>query len=248
MPDEPSHRVLGAWNGGPWRYERARNHKYGKPECPGRFDLGDSGVPARVLCQDGLYPVFFEEANVGLRGEWAARLKDLDIWQSEGHGRPVDHADDISMLRGGLELRQCKASYAAEHSPGHIAERGDRLGNGRYFKPVVSLLAFPCRPFDGDKGDSRLCRGVDGVSAHPACEGMRRVNQYADALFVKIVGEAGGAAEAADPCCDGLNARRSRSAGKRKHCVEARVVGEKFRKRARFGRAAQEEDAHGWRF
>ena len=72
---------------------------------------------------------------------------------------------------------------------------------------------------------------------------MRGVDQGVDTLRGEIIGEAGGAAKAADADRHGVRNRRSGAAGERQRHVEIAAFGEPFAEQARFGGAAENEDA-----
>jgi len=70
-----------------------------------------------------------------------------------------------------------------------------------------------------------------------------RVNDRIDALAPQERSEALGAAEAADPLGDRRGRRFRGRARERQERGDSRVVGDTARKRARFGRAAENEEA-----
>jgi hypothetical protein len=74
---------------------------------------------------------------------------------------------------------------------------------------------------------------------------MRNVDHRIDLMLAKIPRQPFDAAEAADPRRQGLRARRRRAAGERQRRFEARIARESLRQRRGFGRAAEDEDAHG---
>ena len=72
---------------------------------------------------------------------------------------------------------------------------------------------------------------------------MGGVDDGVDALAREIGGEARGAAEAADPERDRRRRRIGRRAGEREERLDLGVIGDPPRQRARFRRAAENEEA-----
>ena len=99
---------------------RALDHDDWQAERTRRFNFGVGGVAAGILGQHNLDAVFAEQADVVLRGKRSARLDEDDVRQSEGAFGQIDQADDVGMLRGGLQFGERKAADAAED----IARRG----------------------------------------------------------------------------------------------------------------------------
>ena len=72
---------------------------------------------------------------------------------------------------------------------------------------------------------------------------MRGIDQGVDTLRDKIIGQARGAAKAADADRHRMRNRRSGAAGERENHVEIAALGEPFAEQARFRGAAKNEDA-----
>ncbi len=248
MPVEPDHCVFSRWNRWPWRNERARNHHDRQAERVRRFDLGNGGIAARILGENSFDAMLPEQADIVLRREGASRLDHCDVRQAGRNRGPVDHADNISVLPRGSQLRKGKAADAAEDDARLWAERCDGGSNVRRLDPAISRLLLPSGPLDGEKRRAGHRGGLDRVAAHLASEGMRGVDQHIDAFHPQIAGKALRTAKTAASRWNWLSAGRGGPACERKDCFEAPVAGEESRKRARFRGAAQKEDAHGSRF
>ena len=82
------------------------------------------------------------------------------------------------------------------------------------------------------------------MARHLFGEGMGRINHALDALCPEIGAEPVNAAEPANARRDGLRLRLARAAGKRKHGMNVRQLGNARRKRARFARTAEDQQAH----
>ena len=96
------------------------------------------------------------------------------------------------------------------------------------------------------KTTSGVCGGAaggDGVGRHAGRERMGGVDDGVDALAREIGGEALGAAEAADAQRDRRRRGVRRRAGEREDRLDLGLVGDPPRQRARFRRAAENEQA-----
>ena len=71
---------------------------------------------------------------------------------------------------------------------------------------------------------------------------MRGVDQHVDVLAYQIIGQPGGAAEAAAAHRHGLARRRDRPPGERERDIEIGPAGKPLRQQARFGGAAKNKD------
>jgi hypothetical protein len=96
-----------------------------------------------------------------------------------------------------------------------------------------------------DQRDPGLRRGGGRMPAHLRGEGMGRIDQMGDAVVANIAHQPVDPAEPADPGRDRLRFGVGHPAGIAQHRrIAAR--GEQRRERARFGRAAEDEDGrHG---
>ena len=115
----------------------------------------------------------------------------------------------------------------------------------------VSLTSIQRSPATARQGGRRsatngtpaFARGSGGVFRNDVRIGMRGVDQGVDTLRGEIIGEARGAAKAADADRHGVRNRRGGAAGKRQRHVEIAAFGEPFAEQARFRGAAENEDA-----
>ena len=157
----------------------------------------------------------------------------------------VDQADDVGVLRRGLQLGEGEAADPAENLPGRGANRLDSGGHIRRERPIVAGLRLPGGSFDGEQRRAGGRSRFDGVAAHLRGEGMRGIHQHIDALVAQIADEPFDAAEAAASGRDRLGARRGRPAGEGERGIETAVRCEQPCKRARFRGAPEEKNAHG---
>ena len=118
MLGEPCHGVLRRRNRWPGRNERALNHHHRQVKRARRLDLGDGGIAASILRQNNLDAMLAEQPDVVLRRKRPARLDKDDVRQSEGRGGQIDQADNVGVLRRGLQLGEGEAADPAENLPG----------------------------------------------------------------------------------------------------------------------------------
>ncbi len=245
MAFEPGHSVFRCWNRGPWMYIGAFDHENRQAERAGCLDLGYRGRSAGVLGENSPNAMLAEQADIAFGSEGAARLQDDGIRQARRRFRHVDQTDNVSMLRGGKQLGKSKPAHAAKYGAGLLSYCGDGGSNIRDLDPVVFWLFFPSGPLDRKK--CNICCGsrLDSIAAHLAGKRVGRVNEDADVLFAQIVHESRNAAKPANSHRYRLRKGRSSPASKRQDGIETRVRGEQSRKRARFRRTSQDENAHG---
>ena len=147
------------------------------------------------------------------------------------------------MLRRAEERGELQPPLGEERRSRLGSERRGGIFHGRDFDPPVARLARPRRAGEDDERRAGGAAGGDGVGRHARREWMGRVDDGVDALVREIGGEARGAAEAADAQRD----RRRRGIGgrarKREERLDLGVVGDPPRERARFRRAAENEQA-----
>ena len=113
---------------------------------------------------------------------------------------------------------------------------------------LTSIQRSPATAVQGGRRSAMNGTAVSRAAAAAFCRndsrvGMRGVDQSVDALRDEIVGQARGAAKAADANRHGMRDRRSGAAGERQRHVEIAALGEAFAEQARFRGAAENEDA-----
>ncbi len=247
MAGQPAQGVFHRRNRWPGRNERALNHHDRQAKRARCLDLGDGGIAAGVFRQNNLDAMLPEQADIILRREGAARLNEDDVRQSEGRGGQIDQADDVGVLRRGLQLGEGEAADPAENLPGLGANRLDSGGHIWRKRPIVAGPKLPGRSFDREQRRAGGRSRFDGMAAHLRGEGVRGIHQHLNALVPKIADEPFDAAKPAASRRDRLGARRGSPAGEGKRGIEMAVPGEQPCKRARFRGAPKEKNAHGSR-
>ena len=247
MAGEPVHGVLRRRNRWPGRNEWALDHHDRQAKRARRLDLGDGCIATRVFRQNNLDAMLAEKLDVVLRREGPARLDEDDVRQSEGRGGQIDEADNVGVLRRGLQLGEGEAADPAENLPGLGAYRLDSGGHIWRKRPIVAGLRLPGRSFDREQRRAGGRSRFDGMAAHLRGEGVGGIHQHLNALVPKIADEPLDAAKPAASGRDRLGAGRGSPAGEGKRGIETAVPGEQPCKRARFRGAPKEKNAHASR-
>ena len=208
-----------------------------------RFDLGVGRAPAAVLGHqrfDSL--VAHKRCFVGER-ERTAREDELAVGQGVDLRRPVDRAHDVAMLRRSREGGELQPALRQKDCPWLLPESVDGLLDCRDLDPAIAGLACPGRAGEDDERRIGRSAGRKRVGGHARSERMGRVDDGADALAGEKRRQAFGAAEAADASGNWRVSRIGRRPRERQDRRNIGLVGKPARKRARFRRAAENEQA-----
>ena len=206
-------------------------------------DLAIGGAAAAVLGDHDVDAMFgHQRAVIGLR-ERSAPGQINHMRQRQRRIDRIDAADQIMMLRRIGERRELIAAERDEHAARRLAQRTHRCRHVIDLDPAVAFDGGPGRPLQHHERHAGLPRSHERVRRDAAGIRMRRVDQHVDALARQIIRQARGAAEAAAADRNRLARGRSGPAGERQRHVELAAAGQSFRQQARFGRAAENEDA-----
>lgn len=213
----------------------------------GRFDLGDCCAPAGILGDDHVDAMLAKKPGIARRSEWTLCLDQGESRQIGKAGGTVDQADDVAMLRRGLEVPEKQASDGREDDAGRRSKSSDRTGHIGHLHPEIVFPSHPRGPFHRNKGNARLSGRSDGIAAHPCRKRMGGIDQEVDIFVAQEVREALRPAETAGANRNRLRARRGRAAGEREQRLESSVCREGFGEPARFARSSKDEETHGSR-
>ena len=207
------------------------------------FDLGVGRTPAAVLGHQRFDSLALHQGKFVGKRERTARQNELAVGEGVDLRRPVDRPHDVAMLRRSRESGELQPALREENRSRLSPKRVDSVVHGRNLDPAVTGLARPGQA--GEHDDWRIGRAAGGqrIGRHARSERMGRVDDGADALGLKIGGQAVGAAEAADALRNGRPRGMSRGAGKRQDCGDIGLIGDPPRERARLRRAAENEQA-----
>lgn len=221
----------------------AIDENHGQTKGAGRGDLGIGRLAAAVLGDDHIDLVSSQQRGFGFDGEGAAGEEILDRGRGQEWGDRVDAANEIVMLRGGIEVMGLLPTDREEDATGFRAKCCDGFldrGDGR---PAVAFDGVPANSFEPDQRRFGMIRRTFGIGGNLPGERMRRVDQQVYSIGCKVVGQSFRAAEAAGTDGNRLGCRIDRAAGERQGYVEIGARGKPARQFACVPRAAQYEDA-----
>lgn len=206
-------------------------------------DLALGGIAAGILADDHVDAVVSQKRDFRLDGEGAAGEQVFDMRRLQRRIDRIDAAHEIMVLRSGVEGPGLLPADRKENAARFIAQgRHGRIDRGDA-RPAVAVGLVPTEAFQPQERHASRASGGTGIVGNLPGEGMRRVDQEIDGLFVEIGRKPVGAAEAAAAHRHGLRGGIERPAGKRERDGEIRPFGQPAREIARLGRAAQYEDA-----
>ena len=160
--------------------------------------------------------------------------------QRRGLGR-LDAAHEEERVLDARERREALAPGRQEDAPPRAGqERGGGVQRGGR-APVDLGIALERGALEAQQRDPGLGAGLRRRPRHPLGERVRRVDDRVDALGAQVGGEAGGAAEPADPDLAGWQARARDAAGERRDDAHLGRPAQRRRERARLAGAAEDE-------
>lgn len=241
MIDQPQRRLDGPGGGHPAAVA-AVDHDHGKAERAGGGDLGVGRLAAAVLGDDHVDAMLAQQRDLILDGEGAAGEQ---VVGGRGERRldRVDAANEIMMLRGGVEMVGLLPSDREEDAQWRASERDDRLGKRGDARPAIPLDWLPSGALEPDQRRAGRLSGALGIGRNLPGEGVGSVDQKVDAVALKKGSESIGAPEAAGAHRHGLRRRIGGAAGERQRDVEIGPQRQPAREIAGLGGAAQNEDA-----
>ena len=230
---------LRLWHGG------AVDHEDRQAERPRRVDLGASPLPSGIFGDHQIDPVIPHQGKIAVQRERAAVDQQMMVRQRRRHIGRIDEAQQIMMLRLGGKGFDMHAAERQHDAPGRAVERADSARDVGGMSPAVALPRLPCRAGEHEMRNARITRGGGGIGAHRRGEGVGRVDEVGELFRLQKRGQSGSAAKAADAHRHRLGTRISGASGIAQHGAFA-ALGKGFCQRARFGRAAKDQDmAHG---
>ena len=206
-----------------------------------RFDLGIGRAAAAVLGDQRVHPLVAHQRDFVSEREGPALKDQLAAGQHVDLRGPVDRPDDVAMLWGSRESRELHPALRKEDCFWSGPESVDGLIDCRDLDPAIAKLACPGWASEDDKRRIGRSASRDRVHGHARSEGMRRVDDGADALADKKSGQAYDAAEAANALGDRRLSRIDGRPGERQRGRNIGLVSKPAPKRARLRRAAENE-------
>jgi hypothetical protein len=143
------------------------------------------------------------------------------------------------MLRRSREGGELQPALSQENRPWPLPESVDGLIHCRDLDPAIAERACPGWPGEDDQRRIGRSAGRDRVRGYARSEGMRRVNDGADALARKKCGQAVDATEATDALGNWRVSRIGRRPRERQDWCNVGLVSKLSRERAGLRRAAE---------
>jgi hypothetical protein len=206
-----------------------------------RFDLGVGRAPAAVLGHQSVDPLALHQREFVGEGERAAAKDQLAVGEGVDLRRTVDRSYDVVMLLSSRESGELQPTLGEENSSRFTSEGNDGVVHGRDLDPAVARLARPGRAGEYDEGRVGRATCGDRVGRHARSEGVSRVHHRIDVFARQECGQTLGAAEAADALGYGRWRRIRGRSRKRQEGRDIGLIGDPPRERARFRRAAENE-------
>lgn len=236
-------RFLGRSGAMPVIGHRPLDEHDGQAENARGDDLAVGGLSTGILADDHLDPVFAKKSDLVLHREGAAGQQVFDLRRIERRVDRIDAAQEIAVLRRGVEGLGLLPADGEEDAARVFSECRDGVGHRGDARPAVAVRFVPAATFQSQKRNAGLTACGAGIGGNLPGEGMRGVDQEIDRLRAEIIDEAGHAAEAAAAHGHGLRGGIDRAAGERQRHGEIVAVRQARGKFAGFGRSAQYEDA-----
>lgn len=211
---------------------------------PARGDqFGMGGNTAAVLGNDRVDAVRRKQVHLVGLPERAPRQDVGCIRHRERRFDRVDAANEVSVLRRGLEGPQLLPAEGEKNAARLAAKHGDGVASVFGALPMIVRARLPWRAAQRQQcnagchgGFSRIARDLRGI-------GMGCVDQQADGVFGKVSRQTVDAAKSADANRNGMGDRIFRAASERKAHIQISAPGKAFRQLPRFGRSTQDENA-----
>jgi len=220
-------------NGAVDQDDRQSQPASGNELCPCSFS-------ACILCNDMADAMSGEQRLIFLDREGSARDDRFSLGQRQSV-RLVHQPQEIMVLRCRREDRQvllADSEKDARRLKGQSSDRRRKIG---HLQPGISSLRLPGCSLKSQQGNTRHAAGSNGVAAHLCGEGVRGIDDLADAVIAQVPGQPINTSETANPCRQRLfhGPRGTPCIGEdRVHFGVSQSVG----KAAGFGRAAQKKD------
>lgn len=219
------------------------DHQHGQAELTGSRDLGSRTLPACILGNDQIDPVFPEQVKVAFDRERTAIDGHRAVGERHGVFRRVDQPQEIVMLWLIPERLEMHPADGEQDAPG-LARNGIDCGiDIADMMPAIAFDRLPGWTGQGNQGDSSALRGENRIAAHLPGEWMSRVDDMSDAAGKQVADQAVDAAESTDAGRYGLRFGRCDAAGVAEN--GGNVVGRQgVGQGAGFGGASENQDFH----
>ena len=220
----------------------ACDHHDLQPQLPRGVDLGLRPAPARILGEQDFGAVIAHQRQIIGQAELSARHFDPRLRQREIGLWRIDHPQQKIMLRKMGKSTQMQPPDGQKYPRRRTIQRSHRRCDIRDLLPAICRPRHPSRTFEGAKRHALARGSLHGIGADPRREGMGGIDDLADFLRRKVIGQPLGPAKAADPHRHRLGARLGDTTGigQDRRQAAPRHFGDK---RAGFGGTAKNKGA-----
>lgn len=218
--DQPIARRLNGWNRVAAGTRRPLNHDDRNRQGTRRNELGHSSVPARILGDDDVDFLPFQQCEVVLGRERPACRDDRMARQPQRYLRQIDDTDDVVVVGMGFQQSELLAADRGQHAERCRAESCDGRRDIGNAGPVIARLQLPCRAFDRNQGGSRMSASRDRIRTDLGRERMGCVDDGVDTFALDVGGQARNAAKTSRTSIEGRGLGVLRAPGIRERRVE----------------------------
>lgn len=222
------------------------DHHDGNAQRARGLQFGAGATAAGIFGDNCFNTVLAHQRCVIRHRKRAARYDDRMLWQRRRCCRRVNEAQHVVVVRLHGKAFEMLPAYRQQNARGRPGQRLHGTRDVGRRMPLITRLALPRPPRQGDQRNLDGLAGRNCVVAHLGCKRMRGVDDVRDAVFAKVGLQAFDTAKAADTVCNRL----------RSGSLDASSIGERCtdpglrhgaRKAARFGRAAKDQEVvvHG---
>ena len=224
--------------------ERSLNHDDRKTEVARSCDLRVRRRPARVLRDQDIDGLRLQKIDLRLQIERAALQKQPALGRQRTRLGRIDAPREVIMVRGGAEGSHVLPADGEKHAARGRAERGDGRFNVRHRSPAVTFGGCPRLACQDQQRHVAQFRRGKGVGRHLNGKWMSGIDDGLDTLGGQPLRKPIHATEAANAIGNGRLRRSCSTSGERKRRRETPIGRQQPCQIIRFGRAAEDEDAH----
>lgn len=220
------------------------DHEYRQTEPPGGIDLGAGAFAAGVPGYQKIDSVRFQKVTLIRFRKRPTINNDGMMWQCGALLRGVDEAQEIVMLRRGLEDRDFRSPNGKENPAGRAAKSPGGCRRARHSGPAITWAGRPRRSCKRNHWNASDCTGRDRIPAYLRRERVGGVDQVCNGVVLEIGCQACCAAKPPGSSRQGLCDGTCHTTGIGERGAQAHG-GDVRRKGARLGGAAQDQEI--WR-
>jgi hypothetical protein len=243
-PLQPIHDVVDGVSRVPNRHGRPVDEDDGHRKSASRIQFGPRASAASVFGNDVVDLEALEKLKIALHCKGSTSEDDFGVGQSQFSGWPINDPQQIKMLRFGRERGERLFADREKDAGWMIWQRYYGSGNIGCAVPPIAGAWFPSGTLEGDQLRVGLGASAHRVTAHLGGKWMGRIDHVRDAFVAQKGNEARDTTEPPDTGRERLADGSSRAPCIRENARDGSAA-QGARQLTCFGRAAQQEDAHG---